>query len=90
MSSTKKPKKTDAELLELGQKLRDFYEMGYVNSKQALWFSFLKGMASGFGAVLGSTILLAIFIGLLSYFTNVPLLGHLVQLLRNNVQHAKR
>jgi hypothetical protein len=71
------------ELLELGKKLQSFYDSGYINRKQAILFSFYKGLASGLGAFLGGTIMIGLLIWLLSIFGHVPILGHFVNLLRN-------
>lgn len=79
-------KKTDKELMDLGQKLKDLYETGYVERKQALWFSFLKGVAGGFGAFLGGTILIGLLLGVLSLFTEIPFLGHLVESFRHTLE----
>lgn len=79
-------KLSDKELLELGKKLEQFYEHGYVNKKQALTFSFYKGMASGLGAILGGTILVVLLIWILSLFHHVPILGHFVEVLNRSLQ----
>lgn len=81
-------KKSDKELIELGKKLQDFYETGYINKKQALTFSFLKGLATGVGAFLGGTLAIALLLGLLSLFTEVPLLGRLIEMLNNVLTKA--
>lgn len=65
-------KLTDAQYEELGKKLVAFYESGYVNKKQALSFSFLKGLLGGFGAFLGGTILIGLLLWVLSLFDQVP------------------
>lgn len=75
-------KQSDKELVELGRKLQDFYETGYINKKQALYFSFLKGMATGVGAFMGGTLVVAILLGLLSLFTDIPLLGNLIEMIQ--------
>lgn len=65
-------KLTDKQYQELGQKLVSFYETGYVNKKQAISFSFLKGLAAGFGAFLGGTILIGLLLWFLSLFDQIP------------------
>lgn len=67
-------KHTNQEYEELGKKLIAFYESGYVDKKQAIGFSFLKGVAGGFGAFLGGTILIALLLWILSLFDQVPLI----------------
>ena len=71
-------KKTDDELLELGKKLQQFYDSGYVNKKQTFLFSFLKGLASGLGAFLGGTIVIGLLLWLLSLVGHVPFVDHIV------------
>lgn len=66
-------KLSDKQYQDLGKKLVDFYETGYVDKKQALSFSFLEGLAGGFGAFLGGTILIALLLWILSLFDQVPL-----------------
>lgn len=85
MKKQEKTQPNDKELLELGKKLRDFYEMGYINIKRALLFSFLKGLATGLGALVGTTIILALILGILSLLTGVPLIGQLFELLRGTL-----
>lgn len=82
---TKKVQPNDQELLELGKKLQAFYDSGYVNKKQALHFAFLKGLASGFGAFLGGTILIGLLVWTLSFFENIPFLSHFVNLFHNTL-----
>lgn len=70
------------ELLELGKKLQNFYNMGYVNKKQAILFSFYKGLASGAGAFLGGTVIIVLLLWILSLFNQVPFAGHFVNQFR--------
>ena len=56
-------------------------ELGYVSKKQALWFSFLKGIAAGSGAFIGGTVVIGIVIWILSYFSGVPIIDKLQSLL---------
>ena len=60
------------------------YESGYLDRRQTLKMSFLKGLAGGAGGVLGATVLIAILLWVLSFFSNVPLIGRISQ----NVQHT--
>ena len=74
----KKTTSEQKEQIELGKKLQAFYESGYVNKKQALLFSFYKGLATGFGAFLGGTILVGIVLGILSRFDQLPFIDHII------------
>lgn len=80
------PKNSDKELRELGLKLREVIEIGYVNRKQALWFSFLKGLVGGFGAFLGGTIVIALLLGLLSLFSELPFVGQIIEAFSNSLK----
>lgn len=79
-------KKRDAELLELGKKLQDFYDSGYVDRKQVLWFSFAKGLAGGLGAFLGGTIVIGLLLWTLSFFQDVPGLSHFVKSFQHTLE----
>jgi hypothetical protein len=73
------------ELVDLGKKLQQFYNLGYVNKKQAILFSFYKGLASGAGAFIGGTIVIALLLWILSIFNQVPFAGHIVNDLRQSI-----
>ena len=84
MTTQKKLK--EEEFLELGKKMQQFYDLGYINKKQALLFSFYKGLASGLGVFLGGTIIIALLIWVLSLFNQVPFANHFVQVLNQSLQ----
>lgn len=78
-------KSRNEELLELGKKLQQFYDSGYINKKQTIFFSFLKGLASGVGAFLGGTIVIGLLLWILSLFSHIPLLDHVVDIVRDSI-----
>lgn len=80
-----KNKLQEFELLELGKKLQQFYDMGYVNKKQVIWFSFLKGLASGLGAFLGGTIVIGLLLWVVSLLDQVPLVDNILDSLRQSL-----
>ncbi len=86
MSSAKKLTKKDEEALELGKKLQQFYETGYVNKKQALSFTFVKAVITGFGIFLGGTILVALVLWILGFFDQIPLIEHIVRVINSGLQ----
>lgn len=76
-------KLSDQELLDLGKKLQAFYDMGYVNRRQALLWSFTKGLAGGFGALVGSTLVIALLLWILSFFNQLPFIHGINQALQS-------
>lgn len=42
---------------------------------QLIWFQFLKGMAFGFGTIIGATALVGFFISFLNFFDFIPFIG---------------
>lgn len=81
----KKPK-TAKEYEELGRVVAAIYDTGYIDAKQSYKNSFIKGIFSGFGGVIGATIVVAILIWLLSFFNSLPLIGPFVDTIRHTVQ----
>lgn len=51
-----------------------------------MWLSFLKGIAIGFGSVLGASLVVALFMYILSQATSVPVIGSFVQDIVNNIK----
>lgn len=78
-------KLTDKELVDLGQKIQNFYELGYVNKKSALGYTFLKGIAQGFGIFLGGTVVVALVAWILGAFDQVPFVKSLVEAIQRSV-----
>ncbi len=66
-----------------------FYDF-HRNRYQVYWMNFVRGVYFGFGTLLGSTVVVAIIIWLLSQFTNLfPSVGNVVQQLIDAIQHSK-
>lgn len=73
LSLMKAEKNQQDELLELGKKLQNFYELGYVNKRSALGFTFVKAIVQGIGVFIGGTVVVAILLWILSGLEEVPL-----------------
>lgn len=84
-AKTKSSQKTP-DYEQLGKMLQNIYESGYIDRNAALKMSFLKGIAAGFGGVIGATIIVALTIWVLSLFDNVPLLGPFADKVQNTVE----
>ncbi|MBF0583322.1 MAG: hypothetical protein HQL80_03695 [Magnetococcales bacterium] len=57
--------------------------------RQTLFFAILKGLATGFGTVLGATLLVSWFLYLLSHVEFVPIIGDWVRMIIQQVQVGK-
>ena len=82
--SKKQSKSVDYE--KLGRMLEAIYETGYANRKKIYKMSFLKGVAAGFGGVVGATIIVAILLWVLNLFDQVPLIGPFTDKIHDTVQ----
>jgi uncharacterized membrane protein YfcA len=81
-----KPHKPKPE--ELGQMLVNIYESGYLDRNKAYKMSFIKGLVGGLGGVIGATIIVALLLWVLTFFQQVPLVGHFVDNLRTTIQKS--
>ena len=70
---------------ELGRRLENIYITGYVSRKEMLKMSFLKGVATGLGGVVGATIVVGLLVWTLSLFDTIPLVGPLVENFESSV-----
>ncbi|HUS26692.1 MAG TPA: DUF5665 domain-containing protein [Nevskiaceae bacterium] len=84
MAKSHKP--TDKELLQFAHQLEQLYEDGVANKRQVLLFSFLKGIATGFGVFLGGTIVVALLLWGLSRLSDLPFVGQLSKSAEHSIQ----
>lgn len=81
-------KKSDDE--QLGRMLTNIYESGYINHNQAYKYSFLKGIATGVGGVIGATVVIAIIVWGLSLFQEIPLIGPFAQKVQTTIEQSAK
>ena len=62
---------------DLGKMLVNIYESGYLDHTKAYKISFLKGIVAGLGGVIGATIVVAILIWILSFFSDISIINSL-------------
>jgi hypothetical protein len=82
---TKKPTK-EVSYEQLGRMLESIYESGYIDRNKTYKMSFLKGIAAGFGGVVGATIVVGLLLWILNFFDQVPLVGPLSDKIKDTVQ----
>lgn len=87
---TQKLSQTIEKLAEAVDELRDEKYLQILDNKRKfLWYNFLTGAAKGLGFVIGSTILLALFLWIASQLLSVPVIGEWVADLINYVEKAR-
>lgn len=80
----KSPKELDYE--HLGKMLTNIYESGYIDKNQSYKQSFIKGLVSGLGGVIGATIVVGLVLWVLSVFKQVPLVGPVINNVRDSIK----
>lgn len=84
---SKAKKKPDYD--QLGHMLVSIYESGYVDRNQSYKMSFFKGLAAGFGGVIGATIFVALLLWVLTFFDSIPLVGRFTERTRNTIEQSQ-
>lgn len=93
MAKSTKPKEvnkqselTKSQYEDLGRIVAAVYETGYLNKAQSYKMTFTKGVLQGFGGVLGATVVVALMLWALSFFSEVPLIGDFVHNVEQTVE----
>ena len=71
---------------EVAKALEILFAAGYVDRKRLYWENFVRGIVFGAGGVLGATVVIAVFVWLLSLFDSVPLIGPIFDETKNTIQ----
>lgn len=82
--------KNAKEYEQLGKLIASVYESGYLDKKQAYKTSFIKGVFSGLGGVVGATLVVGILLWVLSFFGSVPLIGRFTDKVEQSVQSVQK
>lgn len=85
-------KRKDKKLVEenytqLGRQVVDLYDELKPNRAALYRTNFLKGAVAGLGGVIGATVGIAALIWVLSFFGQIPIIGHFVDVVRNTIQN---
>ncbi len=83
---TSEPNEKDYQYL--GKMLVNIYESGYLNKAQFYKMNFIKGLLTGFGSVLGATIVVGLVLWILTLFDQVPIIGPFLENLRSSIQES--
>lgn len=89
LGRSKKPtKKVNYE--QLGKMMESIYESGYVDRNKMYKMSFLKGMAGGFGGVIGATIVVAALLWILSLLHSVPFVNSIADNIKGTIEQTSK
>lgn len=81
--ANQKPSESDYE--RLGKSIEAVIASDFTSRKRLYWTSFSRGIFIGLGATIGGTLGIAFLVWLLSHFTQLPLIGDLVQTIENSL-----
>ena len=86
--------KNDNEIEKLSEAIKSFNNNNifkiYNSTKKILFISFLKGLASGLGWIIGATILVSLLTYILSQIEFIPILGDIVSQLIQEIETFDR
>ncbi len=86
--------KNDNEIKKLSEAIRSLNNNNifkiYNSTKKILFISFLKGLASGLGWIIGATILVSLLTYILSQIEFIPILGDIVSQLIQEIEAFDR
>ena len=79
-------KMSDKKRVEFAKQVEYMYEAVNPNWRKLLTFSFLKGLATGFGVFLGGTIVVALLLWILGALGHVPFLNDFTDSAKDTLQ----
>lgn len=88
MKKRQKPNKQQS-YEQIGKMIENIYLSGYIDKNQMYKMSFLKGLVTGLGGVLGATIVVGLLLWMLSWFNRLPLIGPITEQIKDSVQTDK-
>jgi hypothetical protein len=87
MALTRRPQgqKKTKEYESIGRAMESIFESGYVNHRRVYTVNFIRGLFFGLGSVIGGTVVVALFVWILSLFGELPLINDLVKTIEQSV-----
>lgn len=74
---------------EVRRALEVLFTTDYISRRKLYWENFVRGIAFGAGGVIGATVLIGLFIWILSIFDTVPLIGPFIDTTRNTIEQGQ-
>ncbi len=79
---------SNSEFERIGRSMVNIAQTGYINRRRLYWLSFVKGIFSGVGGVIGATIVIALLLWVLSWMSEVPLIGDFAERVQDTIQNS--
>ena len=74
---------------KLGKTMEQLMVKDYIyfigSTRRQIWGSFVRGVFAGFGGVIGASLVVALFIVILQFLGDTPVVGHFFQNLSQNI-----
>lgn len=86
---TKKSGMSDKKRVEFAKQVEYMYEAVNPNWRKLLTFAFLKGVATGLGAVIGGTIVVALLLWILSGLGQIPFLDNITDSAKDTLKESQ-
>lgn len=84
-----KQKLTDQQRLEFAKQIEYMFEAAHPGWRKVVWLALIKGIATGFGVVIGGTIVVAIIIWILGSVDSIPFLGDLAENTKSTIEQSQ-
>lgn len=86
---TIKQKLTDQQRIQFAKQIEYMFEAAHAGWGKVAWLALVRGLATGFGVVLGGTIVVAIIIWILGSLDSIPLLGDLAENTKSTIEQGE-
>lgn len=86
--ASSKGKLTRDDYERIGRDIEMLYLAGQRNKRRLLALGFLRGLAQGFGAVVGASIVVAMVLWVLGFLTGAPLIGEYFKSVKDSINET--
>lgn len=69
----------------IGRDIETVVAQGHRHIKRFLFANFLRGIATGVGAIVGATLVLTLILWLLAILGEIPFIGDVFEIIRNSI-----
>lgn len=85
--------KTGVDYEKLGRAVEAALVKNYVyllhSTRRQIWSSFVRGVAAGFGGVVGATLVVALVLAILHFLGGAPFIGHFIRSIANTITNKQ-